>query len=315
MNPTPTVRPALPEDADAFAACHLACWREAFEELWGSEKFDDFDEHRMAIRRRKEIESGIADHFLVEEDGEVVGIAIAGPVPGRRRADRARAVRDLRPGVPSGHRARRRPAAGGASATARPRCGSTGTTPGPARSTSITTSSRTATSAPTPRASWRSGWSGASRRIVRRRQSTDRVDPLACWSGEPSNRQNPRPALPRRRVRLAPGHRRRRGAAGDPDRRTSISTTMRTPGHDIELVHGLLHARGHHRRPGGRHRRPVLRRRGLRRAEHLQRAGCRAHRPGPPRTAVHRAAGLRHQFRLRGLRHVLHRGPATDVTL
>lgn len=79
MNPTSTVRPALPEDAEAFAACHLACWREAFEELWGSEKFDGIDVHRMAVRRRKEIEAGIADHFLVEADGMVVGIAIAGP--------------------------------------------------------------------------------------------------------------------------------------------------------------------------------------------------------------------------------------------
>ena len=78
MNPTSTVRPALPEDAEAFAACHLACWREAYEELWGRE-VRRVRRARMAIRRRKEIESGIADHFLVEEDGEVVGIAIAGP--------------------------------------------------------------------------------------------------------------------------------------------------------------------------------------------------------------------------------------------
>lgn len=79
MSPTPTVRRALPEDADAFAACHLACWREAYAELWGSERFDNIDVQRMAIRRRKEIESGNADHFLGELDGEVIGIAIAGP--------------------------------------------------------------------------------------------------------------------------------------------------------------------------------------------------------------------------------------------
>ena len=79
MSPTTTVRRALPEDAEAFAACHLACWREAYEELWGPERFDEFDEQRMAIRRRKEIESGIAEHFLVEDDGTIVGIAIAGP--------------------------------------------------------------------------------------------------------------------------------------------------------------------------------------------------------------------------------------------
>ena len=79
MSPTPTVRAARPEDADAFAACHLACWREAYEELWGAERFDEFDVQRMAVRRRKEIEAGIAQHFLGELDGEVIGIAIAGP--------------------------------------------------------------------------------------------------------------------------------------------------------------------------------------------------------------------------------------------
>jgi GNAT superfamily N-acetyltransferase len=62
MSPTPTVRAARPEDAEAFAACHLACWREAYEELWGAERFDEFDVH-----------------FLGELDGEVIGIAIAGP--------------------------------------------------------------------------------------------------------------------------------------------------------------------------------------------------------------------------------------------
>lgn len=79
MSPSSIVRRATPDDAEVFAACHLACWREAYEELWGAERFDEFDVVRMGERRRKEIEAGIADHFLVEVDAEVVGIAIAGP--------------------------------------------------------------------------------------------------------------------------------------------------------------------------------------------------------------------------------------------
>ncbi len=76
---TPTVRGATADDAEAFSACHLACWREAYEELWGSERFAEFDPVKLAVRRRKEIESGVAAHYLAEVDGEVVGIAIAGP--------------------------------------------------------------------------------------------------------------------------------------------------------------------------------------------------------------------------------------------
>ena len=54
MTPTPTVRPALPEDADAFAACHLACWREAYEELWGPERFDEMSKMAAADHVDKE---------------------------------------------------------------------------------------------------------------------------------------------------------------------------------------------------------------------------------------------------------------------
>jgi GNAT superfamily N-acetyltransferase len=91
MSPTPTVRRAVPADAEAFSACHLACWREAFADLWDAERFEGLDLGRMASRRRKEIEAGIADHYLVEGDGsddddpagngatKVIGIAIAGP--------------------------------------------------------------------------------------------------------------------------------------------------------------------------------------------------------------------------------------------
>jgi GNAT superfamily N-acetyltransferase len=74
-----TVRKALPDDAPAFAACHLACWREAYEHLWGPERFEELDETAMAERRRLEIEQGTAEHMLAERDGEVIGVAIAGP--------------------------------------------------------------------------------------------------------------------------------------------------------------------------------------------------------------------------------------------
>src|ERR1700712_530791 len=75
----PTIRGATPDDAEAFSACHLACWREAYENLWGSERFAEFDPVKLAVRRRKEIEGGGADHYLAEVDGEVIGIAISGP--------------------------------------------------------------------------------------------------------------------------------------------------------------------------------------------------------------------------------------------
>ncbi len=73
------VRRAVPDDAVAFSACHLACWQEAYSELWGPERLAEFEPERMAKRRRAEIEAGVADHFLAEHNGEVVGIAIAGP--------------------------------------------------------------------------------------------------------------------------------------------------------------------------------------------------------------------------------------------
>ncbi|TKV61194.1 GNAT family N-acetyltransferase [Nakamurella flava] len=79
MTSSPTVRRATTDDAEAFAACHLACWREAYADLWGSDRLEALDLDSMANRRRNEIESGLGDHWLSELDGQVVGIAIAGP--------------------------------------------------------------------------------------------------------------------------------------------------------------------------------------------------------------------------------------------
>lgn len=73
------VRTAVPDDAEAFAACHLACWREAYEHLWGPDRFEGLDPVVMAQRRRSELIEGTADHKLAEREGEVVGVAIAGP--------------------------------------------------------------------------------------------------------------------------------------------------------------------------------------------------------------------------------------------
>lgn len=79
MSSTPTVRTAEPDDAAAFAACHLQCWREAYGDLWGPERFADMDVNKMALRRREEIEQGEATNVLAEADDEVVAVAISGP--------------------------------------------------------------------------------------------------------------------------------------------------------------------------------------------------------------------------------------------
>lgn len=74
-----TVRDALPEDAEAFSACLLACWQEAYATLWGSTRLDELDPAELARARREEIAAGTARHVLAERDGEVIGVAIAGP--------------------------------------------------------------------------------------------------------------------------------------------------------------------------------------------------------------------------------------------
>lgn len=79
MTVSATVREALVSDAEAFTACHIACWREAYATLWGAERLDGLDEAALAQTRREEIAEGTARHLLAERDGEVIGVAIAGP--------------------------------------------------------------------------------------------------------------------------------------------------------------------------------------------------------------------------------------------
>lgn len=79
MTEPAAVREALPQDAAEFNACHIACWREAYATLWGEERLDGLDVAALTERRRSEIEEGAARHMLAERDGEVIGVAIAGP--------------------------------------------------------------------------------------------------------------------------------------------------------------------------------------------------------------------------------------------
>lgn len=73
------VRKAEVTDAEAFAACQLACWQEAYSDLWTAERFDSYHLDQMADIRRTEIESGTGDHYVAESDGSIFGIASAGP--------------------------------------------------------------------------------------------------------------------------------------------------------------------------------------------------------------------------------------------
>lgn len=79
MASTPTVRVATVDDAAAFAACQLECWREAYTELWGEERLAELDLDDLTARRTAEIADGTAVHVLAELDGEVIGVAISGP--------------------------------------------------------------------------------------------------------------------------------------------------------------------------------------------------------------------------------------------
>lgn len=79
MTLTAQVRDALPDDAWAFTACHVACWREAYPALWGAERLEQIDEGALAADRRREIAAGIAHYVVAEHHGEIIGIAIAGP--------------------------------------------------------------------------------------------------------------------------------------------------------------------------------------------------------------------------------------------
>ncbi len=79
MDVAATIRKAAVDDAEAFSACHYACWQEAYSELWDAARFSQLDPTELARVRREEIETGEFGHWLAEVDGDIVGIAMSGP--------------------------------------------------------------------------------------------------------------------------------------------------------------------------------------------------------------------------------------------
>ncbi|MGB3911062.1 MAG: GNAT family N-acetyltransferase [Pseudolysinimonas sp.] len=82
-----TVRPAVPEDADAIVDIRNTGWREAYAHLLTPEFLanltDDAERLRDALGRARKTVTVVA-----ELDGEVVGYALAGPPPDDENAPR-----------------------------------------------------------------------------------------------------------------------------------------------------------------------------------------------------------------------------------
>lgn len=76
-----TVRRALPDDAGALVSMHNRAWREAYEHLGPAAFFDRRDANAAsdAVDRRREIGEGVPWTLAVDDDGDLVGVALAGP--------------------------------------------------------------------------------------------------------------------------------------------------------------------------------------------------------------------------------------------
>ena len=75
------IRRALPDDAGALVALHNRAWREAYGHLAPAEFFDSRDARSKidTTERRRQIDGGAPWTVAVDGDGELVGLALAGP--------------------------------------------------------------------------------------------------------------------------------------------------------------------------------------------------------------------------------------------
>lgn len=84
---TPLLRLAVPADAEAGAALHAACWREAYAEHVDRALLEErlADTGRWTASWTRQLIDG-PPRLVAEADGELVGFAVAGPTRDEDRA-------------------------------------------------------------------------------------------------------------------------------------------------------------------------------------------------------------------------------------
>jgi ribosomal protein S18 acetylase RimI-like enzyme len=81
MTAPPSVRPAVPDDADGIAEVHVRAWRETYAHLLPASYLDGLDVRTRAEQWRRTLTDGLAEALpIVALDGDrIVGFALAGP--------------------------------------------------------------------------------------------------------------------------------------------------------------------------------------------------------------------------------------------
>src|SRR5690349_11511552 len=80
------IRRAVPEDAEGWARCHRACWREAYGRLVDPERLaaelGEEGSWTARVSERLALPPGPRSWVAVDDSGDVVGIAVVGPSRG-----------------------------------------------------------------------------------------------------------------------------------------------------------------------------------------------------------------------------------------
>ena len=81
MTAPPTVRPAVPDDADGIAEVHIGTWRETYAHLLPASYLGGLDVATRADQWRRSLTDGSAGAppFVALDGDRIVGFALAGP--------------------------------------------------------------------------------------------------------------------------------------------------------------------------------------------------------------------------------------------